>query len=78
MTNPTSAQSTLTTQMQARYKAFLTTGNPNANGVPTWTAATSTNVHPLLLGGTGEAAVGACSPTFWGDAVMFDYQVFNI
>lgn len=64
--------------MQARYKAFLSNGNPNANGVPTWTAATTTNVHPLLLGGSGEAPVGACDPGNWGQAIQYDYQVFDI
>jgi hypothetical protein len=64
--------------MQKRYAAFLTTGNPNVNSLPTWTAATSTNVHPKLLGASGEATVGACNPSFWGSAVEYDYQVFDI
>jgi len=63
--------------MQQRYRAFLATGNPNTPGVPTWTAATTTNVHPILLGGSGEAAVGACDPNFWGSSVQYDYQFFN-
>jgi len=64
--------------MQKRYKAFLSNGTPNAAGVPSWTRATSTNVHPLLLGGSGEAVVAACDPSFWGQAVQYDYQVFGI
>ncbi|KAF9013942.1 Alpha/Beta hydrolase protein [Cyathus striatus] len=75
--NPTSAQSTLTGQMQQRYRAFLSTGNPNTSGVPTWTAAGSSDVHPLVLGGSGEVAVGACTPSFWGSEVQYDYQFFS-
>ncbi|KJA27151.1 hypothetical protein HYPSUDRAFT_35727 [Hypholoma sublateritium FD-334 SS-4] len=75
--NPTSAQATLITQMQAHYKAFLASGNPNAAGVPAWTAAGTSDVHPLVLGGSGEVAVAACTPTFWGVMPTYDYQVFN-
>ncbi|KAF8163428.1 Alpha/Beta hydrolase protein [Crassisporium funariophilum] len=77
VSNPTSAQSALTDEMQKRYKAFLTNGNPNAAGVATWAPATTTDVNPLLLGGTGETAVGACDPSFWGQSVEYDYQYFN-
>ncbi|KAF7337962.1 Carboxylic ester hydrolase [Mycena venus] len=80
--NPTPAQAALTTEMQARYKAFLTTGNPNVAGLSPWTAATTTDVHAHQLGGTptpsGEVPVGACDPSFWGAAVDYDYQVFGI
>jgi hypothetical protein len=75
---PTPAQAALTTQVQAYYKAFLSSGNPNAHGVPVWTPTTTTDVHAILLGGTGEAPVGACEPSFWGQKVPFDYQVFDI
>jgi hypothetical protein len=64
--------------MQKRYAGFLNTGNPNANSLPNWAAATSTNVHPKLLGSSGEAVVGACDPGFWGSSVQYDYQVFGI
>lgn len=63
--------------MQARYKAFLASGNPNAAGVPAWTAAGTGDVHPLVLGGSGEVTVAACTPTFWGVMPTYDYQVFN-
>lgn len=63
--------------MQQRYKAFLTNGNPNVAGLATWTAATTTDVHSLRLGGTGEVSVGACDPTFWGSSVEYDYQFYN-
>ncbi|KAJ6531229.1 Alpha/Beta hydrolase protein [Mycena capillaripes] len=80
--SPTPAQAALTTEMQARYKAFLTTGSPNAAGLSPWTAATTTTVHAHQLGGTpspsGEVPVGACDPSFWGAAVQYDYQVFGI
>ncbi|KAF9482817.1 alpha/beta-hydrolase [Pholiota conissans] len=75
--NPTSPQAALTTEMQKRYKAFLNTGNPNVAGVPTWTAAGTSDVHPILLGGSGEVGVGACVPSFWGQNATYDYQVFN-
>ncbi|KAJ6618866.1 Alpha/Beta hydrolase protein [Mycena sp. CBHHK59/15] len=80
--SPNAAQAALTVEMQARYRAFLTTGSPNAAGLSVWSAATSTNVHPHQLGGaptpSGEVPVGACTPAFWGTAVDYDYQVFGI
>jgi len=78
VTNPTSAQAALTKEMQARYSAFLRTGNPNTGSYPTWTPATTDDVHSLLLGGSGEASVGQCDPSYWGDFVQYDYQVFDI
>ncbi|KAI0076437.1 alpha/beta-hydrolase [Panus rudis PR-1116 ss-1] len=76
--NPNSAQSALIKEMQARYSAFLRTGNPNTGSLPAWTAAGTSDVHPIQLGGSGEAPVGGCDPTFWGAAVPFDYQTFGI
>jgi hypothetical protein len=76
--NPSPAQASLTAQMQKRYKAFLSTDNPNVAGVPKWTPATTTNVNAILLGGNGQAPIGACDPSFWGAAVQYDYQVFGI
>jgi carboxylesterase type B len=76
--NPTLAQAALTTQMQKRYKAFLMSGNPNVDGVSSWPAATTSNVQAINLGGTDHVPVGACTPSFWGKAVQFDYQVFGI
>ena len=64
--------------MQKRYKAFLQNGDPNVSGLPTWNAATTTDVHALNLGGTGAVPDGACDPSFWGNAVQYDYQVFGI
>lgn len=64
--------------MQKRYKAFLSTGDPNASGLATWTPATTSDVHALNLGGTSAIPVGACDPSFWGAAVQYDYQVFGI
>ncbi|KAF9469230.1 alpha/beta-hydrolase [Collybia nuda] len=76
--NPAPAQSALINQMQKHYKAFLNNGNPNAAGLPTWTPAASPNVQPLRLGGPGQVSVGACDPSFWGQAAQYDYQFYNI
>jgi len=76
--SPNAQQSALVTEMQARYKAFLNTGNPNAAGHATWNAATTSDVHALTLGGSGEVASGGCDPSFFGDAIPYDYQVFDI
>lgn len=75
--NPTPVQTALITEVQARYKAFLTTGNPNAPGLPTWNPATTSDVRALNLGGGAAIPVGACDPSFWGDAVQYDYQFFG-
>ncbi|KAJ7633008.1 alpha/beta-hydrolase [Roridomyces roridus] len=81
--NPSAAQGGLTIEMQARYKAFLATGSPNAAGYSTWTPATTSDVHAHQLGGSssapsGEIPAGACDPSFWGAQVQYDYQVFGI
>ncbi|KAF8892430.1 Alpha/Beta hydrolase protein [Infundibulicybe gibba] len=76
--NPTPAQSSLISEVQRRYKAFLATGNPNTAGLATWVPAEANNIHSLLLGGSGEAPIGACDPSFWGQSVQYDYQVFGI
>ncbi|KAJ7461542.1 alpha/beta-hydrolase [Mycena latifolia] len=80
--SPTAAQAALTKEMQARYKAFLTTGSPNVAGLSVWSAATTSSVHAHQLGGTpspsGEVPPGACDPSFWGAAVDYDYQVYGI
>lgn len=77
--NPTPAQSKLTVEMQARYKAFMNTGNPNPPGsYAKWTPAANWNVNALTLGGSGPVPVGACGPGFWGEAVQYDYQVYDI
>ncbi|KAI0340606.1 alpha/beta-hydrolase [Trametopsis cervina] len=76
--SPNAQQSALVKEMQARYKAFLNNGNPNAAGFATWNVATTDNVHALALGGTGEIAPGGCDPSFFGNAVPYDYQVFDI
>ncbi|KAJ7578446.1 alpha/beta-hydrolase [Mycena floridula] len=76
--SPTPPQSALITEVQARYKAFLNTGNPNVGGLRTWTKAGTSNVNAYNLGGTTAIPVDACTPTFWGDAVQYDYQIFDI
>jgi hypothetical protein len=68
--------------MQARYKMFMLTGNPNLPGLGVWKAATTTNVYAKELGvkttSTGLDPVAACTPSFWGAAALYDYQVFDI
>ncbi|KAJ7075607.1 alpha/beta-hydrolase [Mycena belliarum] len=80
--NPTAEQAALTKDVQARYKMFLRTGSPNAPGLEPWPAATTTTIPARELGvqtsATGVDPVGACSPSFWGAAVQYDYQFFNI
>ncbi|KAI0044314.1 alpha/beta-hydrolase [Auriscalpium vulgare] len=79
--NPTSAQTALIKEMQARYNAFLHTGNPNPAGsnYTVWNSATSSNANAIHLGSSGMAAVGACDPSFWGSSdVPFDYQLYDI
>jgi hypothetical protein len=78
VSHPTRAQSSLITEIQSRYKAFLANGNPNAHNVhSTWTPASASNINLLLLGGSGEEPVGACTPDFWGKTALYDYQFFN-
>ena len=65
--------------MQARYKAFLTYGNPNTNGYANWVPTTAGgNISALTLGGEGNYPTGACTPAFWGEAVPYDYQTYDI
>ncbi|KAJ7627370.1 alpha/beta-hydrolase [Roridomyces roridus] len=80
--NPTPAQSALTTEMQARYKAFLASADPNEPGLDGWVPATTTDVHAkefgVLTTVDGEVPVLACDPSFWGQAVQYDYQFFDL
>uniref|UniRef100_D8PV19 Carboxylesterase type B domain-containing protein n=1 Tax=Schizophyllum commune (strain H4-8 / FGSC 9210) TaxID=578458 RepID=D8PV19_SCHCM len=75
--NPSSAQSALTREVQARYKAFMSGGKPNAGGYAKWGKAGTGDVKPLNLGGTSAIEVGACDPGFWGKEVEYDYQVYG-
>ncbi|GJJ12326.1 hypothetical protein Clacol_006567 [Clathrus columnatus] len=72
-TGPT--QIPLTQELQARYSSYIRTSIPNALGYPEWQLATSTDVKTLNLGGQPPIPTGACTPTFWGDEILFDYQV---
>ncbi len=76
VSNPTTAQSSLISQIQARYKAFLNTGSPNVPNLSRWSPAGSSDVNPIQLGGTSQVSVGACTPSFWGQAVQYDYQFY--
>lgn len=82
MRNPTPAQAALTAEMQARYRVFMSTGSPNAPGLEPWQPATTANVYAKELGKKttpdGLNPIFACTPTFWGKAVQYDYQFFDI
>ncbi|KAJ7609893.1 alpha/beta-hydrolase [Roridomyces roridus] len=75
---PTPAQSALTIEIQARYKAFLATNDPNVDGLDNWEPAMSSDVHAMQFGAPGEVPVLACDPAFWGAAVQYDYQFFGL
>lgn len=64
--------------MQARFSAFIRTGNPNTGSLPSWQAAGTSNVNAVQLGTSGLAAVGGCDPSLWGAAVPFDYQTLGL
>ena len=83
--NPSPAQSSLTREVQARYKSFLLTGNPNPSAslfspsFPLWSPATTGNFAAQNLGTQGTTAIGGCNTQFWGTtAVPYDYQVYGM
>ncbi|KAL0568075.1 hypothetical protein V5O48_013919 [Marasmius crinis-equi] len=76
--NPSTDQAALIAEVQGRYKAFLQNGNPNAGGLSQWSESSTTDVHALNLGGVGTIATASCDPSFWGGAVPFDYQIYNL
>ncbi|KAJ1309162.1 hypothetical protein OPQ81_004833 [Rhizoctonia solani] len=78
--SPTSAQTALTQEIQARYSSFIRSGvpNPSSGSYATWTQSGNTDVAALKLGGTGTRAPEACDPSFWGAQVPYDYQVYGL
>lgn len=76
--NPNTQQAQLIQEIQARYKAFLNTGNPNSPVFAQWNTASSSSTNAILLGGSGPAPIDACTPSFWGSAVPYDYQVYDL
>ncbi|KAH9079154.1 alpha beta-hydrolase [Lactarius deliciosus] len=83
--SPSPAQSSLIREVQARYKSFLLTGNPNPSAsssgtsFPQWSPATTGNFSAQNLGTRGTTAIGACNTQFWGTiSIPYDYQVFGI
>ncbi|KXN92182.1 Crystal protein [Leucoagaricus sp. SymC.cos] len=76
VSNPSPAQSALVSEMQTRYRAFLNTGNPNTPNLPNWPKAGTSSVNAIQLGAPGSITVGACEPSFWGQAVQYDYQFY--
>ncbi|KAF8145591.1 alpha/beta-hydrolase [Mycena galopus ATCC 62051] len=80
--DPTPAQAALTAEMQSRYGVFMLTGNPNAPGLEPWMPATTDpDFAAKELGPStppGFDPIGACTPSFWGEAAQYDYQVYDI
>ncbi|TFK54644.1 alpha/beta-hydrolase [Heliocybe sulcata] len=78
--SPDGEQAALIGEMQARYGAFFRTGDPNpaGKGLAEWQAGGGSDVNAILLGGSGLAPVGACDPSYWGEEVQYDYQVYGI
>ncbi len=79
--SPSSAQQAVTREIQSRWGAFMRSSDPNPSGtnLGDWPPSTSTTIQALQFGlGGGEAAEDACVPTFWGDAVLYDWQIYGV
>lgn len=75
--NPSAAQSALTVEAQARWSAFMRGNAPSVSGKPTWNSVSSSGtVNVLNLGGTSTIAEGACTTSYWGNVVEYDYQMY--
>ncbi|KAG9048678.1 hypothetical protein FS842_000341 [Serendipita sp. 407] len=78
LTSPTTAQTALTTQIQARWGAFLRYGNPNTDGYQNWPQLSRDGTVPVQnLGGTSSIPLGACDPSVWGSQIQYEYQVYD-
>lgn len=76
--NPTPVQTALIAEVQSRWGAFLKYQNPNTSGYQNWVQVPPNGVVPVHnLGGTGPIDLGGCDPAIWGNAIPFDYQIFN-
>jgi len=76
--SPTAAQTALTAQVQARWAAFIKTGNPNTSGFGNWNQVTHNGSVPVLnLGGTSPIPLGGCDPSLWGSTIEYDYQIYG-
>jgi carboxylesterase type B len=76
--NPTADQTALITQVQARWGAFIKTGNPNTSGYANWVQVPRGSSVPVMnLGGTSSIPLGGCDPSIWGGAIKYDYQIYN-
>jgi carboxylesterase type B len=77
--SPTPDQTTLTSEIQARWAKFIRdlTPNPTSGGYAAWNQASSSSLNTLKLGGSGAPDLGACDPTFWGGSVQYDYQLYG-
>ncbi|CAG8632818.1 14576_t:CDS:2, partial [Acaulospora colombiana] len=68
--SPTAAQTALINQVQARWGAFIKTGNPNTSGYANWTQVPRGGSVPVMnLGGTSSIPLGGCDPAIWGGAI---------
>lgn len=68
-------------EIQSRWGAFMKHSDPNPprRRLGDWSASTSTNIQALQFGlGGGLAAEDACVPTFWGDAVLYNWQIYGV
>ncbi|KAF9507389.1 hypothetical protein BS47DRAFT_1351665, partial [Hydnum rufescens UP504] len=51
------------------------TSDPNSSSLP----YESRSVHALQFGlSGGEAPDGGCFPTFWGNEVLYDWQIYSV
>ncbi|KAG8929505.1 hypothetical protein FRC03_011705 [Tulasnella sp. 419] len=77
--NPTSDQSVLTSNYQARLKLFLNNPAAGPGGSPAQQVS-GNDVRAVQMGGSQsgqQVPVGACDVAFWGASVPFDWQIFN-
>lgn len=76
--SPTPAQAALTAEVQARWGAFVKTGNPNTSGYANWPQIPRGGAVPVYnLGGTTSIPLGACDPSVWGSSILYDYQIYG-
>ena len=77
-TSPTAAQTALTAQIQARWGAFVKTGNPNTSGFQNWSQVPYNGVIPVQnLGGGVQNSLGGCDPSVWGNTIKYEYQIYG-
>lgn len=77
--NQSSTQQAAIREVQARWGAFLHSGDPNAAGYSLWVPLSGGEVRAFELGNNSGTLTlpGGCETGFWGGTVPFDYQIFN-